>query len=90
MPKTSTRTRFGSYEFLLLPLGLTNAPGKFQSWMQYIFRGVAIPFVLVSFDDVLRAVLKAIGSGTSVRPIMLTWVYGTFAYYVLLVSYSLI
>jgi hypothetical protein len=33
--------------------------------MQYIFRGVAIPFVLVSFDDVLRAMLKAIGSGTS-------------------------
>jgi hypothetical protein len=33
VPKTSFKTRFGHYEFTVLPFGLTNAPGVFMSLM---------------------------------------------------------
>jgi hypothetical protein len=38
IPKTGFRTRFGHYEFLVLPFGLTNAPATFQQMMNDIFR----------------------------------------------------
>ena len=36
--KTAFRTRYGHYEFLVLPFGLTNAPATFMHLMQQIFR----------------------------------------------------
>jgi hypothetical protein len=35
--KTAFRTRYGHYEFLVLPFGLTNAPATFMHLMQSIF-----------------------------------------------------
>lgn len=37
VPKTAFRTH-GHYGFLVMPLGLTNAPATFQSLMNHIFR----------------------------------------------------
>ena len=37
IPKTAFRTRFGHYEFVVVPFGLTNAPTIFMSLMNGVF-----------------------------------------------------
>lgn len=51
--KTAFRTRFGHYEFLVLPFGLCSAPATFQRLMNDIFREHLDTFVLVYLDDIL-------------------------------------
>ena len=51
--KTAFRTRYGHYEFLVLPFGLTNAPATFMHLMQSIFGSHLDSFVIVFLDDIL-------------------------------------
>src|ERR1700759_1706326 len=51
--KTAFSTRYGHYEFLVLPFGLTNAPATFMNLMQYVFHDYLDAFVIVFLDDIL-------------------------------------
>jgi hypothetical protein len=51
--KTIFRTRYGNYEFVVVPFGLTNAPIVFMCLMNGIFRNYLDKFVIVFLDDIL-------------------------------------
>ena len=51
--KTSFSTRFGSFEWSRLPMGLCTAPATFQRAMQMVLRGLQWEEVIVYLDDVI-------------------------------------
>lgn len=51
--KTAFITRYGQYEWMVLPMGLTNAPSTFQRVMNNLFDKYMDQFVVVYLDDVL-------------------------------------
>ncbi|GKB05116.1 putative reverse transcriptase domain-containing protein [Tanacetum coccineum] len=51
--KTSFRTRYGHYEFLVMPFRLTNAPAVFMDLMNRVFHEYLDRFVIVFIDDIL-------------------------------------
>jgi len=53
IPKTAFSTRYGSYEYLVMSFGLTNAPAYFMYLMNSVFMLELDKFVLVFIDDIL-------------------------------------
>ncbi|MEX5533330.1 reverse transcriptase family protein, partial [Pseudomonas syringae] len=50
---TAFRTRYGHYEYLVMPFGVTNAPAIFMAYMNMTFHTFLDRFVVVFIDDIL-------------------------------------
>ncbi|GJS74787.1 putative reverse transcriptase domain-containing protein [Tanacetum coccineum] len=53
IPKTALRTRYGHFEFTVMPFGLTHAPAVFMDLMKSVCRSYLDKFVIVFIDDIL-------------------------------------
>ncbi|MBW0579218.1 hypothetical protein O181_118933 [Austropuccinia psidii MF-1] len=50
---TCFRTKYGSYEYLVMPFALTNAPASFQNLVNDIFQDLLNVYVVVYLDDIM-------------------------------------
>jgi len=51
--KTTFRSWYGHYEYVVMPFGMTNAPAVFMDYMNMIFRSFLDKFVVVFINDIL-------------------------------------
>ena len=53
IPKTAFKIRWGLYECLVVPFGVTNAPAQLMNLMNDLLQDYLDEFVLVFLDDIL-------------------------------------
>lgn len=51
--KTAFKTKYGMFEFMVMPMGLCNAPATFQALMNSIFGDCIDEFMVIYIDDIL-------------------------------------
>ena len=47
------QSRYGHYEYVVMPFGVTNAPAMFMDYMNKIFISFLDKFVVVFIDNIL-------------------------------------
>ena len=52
-PETAFNTRYGHYEYAVVPFGLCSAPAAFMSIMNDVFRDFTNKFVICYPDNIL-------------------------------------
>ena len=52
IPKTTFRTWYGHFEFIVMPFDLTNAPTAFMDIMNRVFQPYLDQFVVFFVDDI--------------------------------------
>ena len=52
IPKTVFKTRYGHFEFTLMPIGLTNVSAAFMDLMHRVFQPYLDRFVVIFVDDI--------------------------------------
>ena len=65
--KNAFNTKYGQFEYLVMPMGLCNAPATFQSLMNRIFYDCIDVFLVVYMDDVLIVLQCAWQAANTVR-----------------------
>ena len=53
IPKTTFFTRYSLYEWIVMPMGLTNTPAMFMQTMNNLFSGMLDFGMAVFLDDIL-------------------------------------
>lgn len=53
IPKTAFNTRYGHYEWVVMPFGLCNAPATFQRWINQVLGDLLDTCVIAYLDDIL-------------------------------------
>ena len=51
--KTTSRTKYGNYEYIVLPFELKNSPTTFMCLMNGVFSEYLDTFIIVFLDDIL-------------------------------------
>ncbi len=51
--KIAMKTRYGSYEFMVMPFGLYNTSSTFTTLMNFIFHEKLDKFMIIYIDDIL-------------------------------------
>ena len=63
IPKTTFRTKYGSYESLVMNFGMTNAPSTFVTLMNLIFQEELGQTVVIYLDDII-VIVKQLNNTT--------------------------
>ena len=69
--KTAFRTRYGHFEYRVMPFGLCNAPATFQQYINEALAGLIDVFCVVYLDDILIFSEELDSHTTHVREVLL-------------------